>query len=159
MNDECVETVGRLLRQRGQLLAVAESCTGGLLGARLTALPGSSRFFVGGVIAYANAVKERVLGVPAPVLEREGAVSAAVAALMAEGVARVLRTDVAVAVTGIAGPEGGSADKPVGLVFGAVFCDSEVTVQEYRFKGAREAIRAQAADAALRLLRDRLISV
>ncbi|MCP9808950.1 nicotinamide-nucleotide amidohydrolase family protein, partial [Cyanobium sp. HWJ4-Hawea] len=105
------------LRQRAETLAVAESCTGGGLGAALAAVPGASDGFLGGVIAYANAIKQELLGVPAELLERHGAVSAPVAIAMAEGVRRATSATWGVAVTGIAGPGGGGPDKPVGTVY------------------------------------------
>ena len=119
-DDSLAAVVLELLRRRGQTLAVAESCTGGGLGAALAAVPGASDVFLGGVIAYANAVKQALLGVPAPLLEAHGAVSDPVAECMAEGVRRATGADWAIAVTGIAGPGGGRAGKPVGLVHIAV---------------------------------------
>ena len=117
-SDEPIETaVLELCRERGLTLATAESCTGGLVAARLTSVPGSSDVFLGGVVSYANEVKTAALGVPEDVLAAHGAVSAETAAAMAEGARRRLDADVAVAVTGIAGPGGGSDEKPVGLVY------------------------------------------
>lgn len=118
MTDEPLEVrVGALLRRHGLTLATAESCTGGLLGHRLTNVAGSSDYYLGGVIAYANAAKVSLLRVDAELLAGEGAVSAAVALQMAAGVRRRLRADVGVSTTGIAGPAGGSPEKPVGLVY------------------------------------------
>jgi nicotinamide-nucleotide amidase len=114
--DSLASVVLERLRQRGETLAVAESCTGGGLGAALTAVPGASDVFFGGVIAYANAVKEGLLGVPPELLAEHGAVSEPVAIAMAEGVRRRIGSDWALSLTGIAGPGGGSAAKPVGLV-------------------------------------------
>ena len=111
------EIVLDLGRERGLTIAAAESCTGGLVSARLTAIPGASEVFVGGVVSYADEVKESALGVPREILERHGAVSAETAKAMAEGVRERLGADVGVAVTGVAGPDGGTAEKPVGLVF------------------------------------------
>jgi PncC family amidohydrolase len=144
--------IGRRLVDLGWTVATAESCTGGLVGGRLTGASGSSRYFAGGVTAYANRVKTAVLGVDADVLEREGAVSAPVAERMAEGVRAALGVDVGVAVTGIAGPEGGSPEKPVGLVFVAVSGPGGGMVRRCMFSGDRETVRRQAADAALDLL-------
>jgi nicotinamide-nucleotide amidase len=132
---------------------VAESCTGGLLGARLTAVPGSSAYFLGGVLAYANAVKTRRLGVPARLLARRGAVSAECAAAMARGARRATGASVGVAVTGIAGPGGGTAEKPVGLVFVAVDGPGRARrVERLSLGGGRETVRARAAAGALHLL-------
>ncbi len=109
--------VGELLRPAGLTVAVAESCTGGLVGKHLTDVPGSSDYFLGGVTAYDNRVKTEVLGVPADMLAAHGAVSPEVAAAMAEGVCRLLGADCALSTTGVAGPDGGTATKPVGLVY------------------------------------------
>jgi competence/damage-inducible protein CinA-like protein len=140
-------------RERGLTLATAESCTGGLVAARLTSVPGSSDVFVGGVVAYANEVKARELGVPEAILARHGAVSAETAAAMAAGAMERLGADVAVSVTGVAGPGGGSADKPVGLVFLHAGGPEGVEARELDFPGDRDAIRSRAAVAALHLLR------
>ena len=142
-----------LCRARGLTLATAESCTGGMVGARLTSVPGSSEAYLGGVVAYADAVKVGELGVSQELLERHGAVSAEAAAAMAAGVRERLGADVAVAVTGIAGPGGGSAEKPVGLVDLHAEGPDGALARELDFPGDREAIRARAAVAALHLLR------
>lgn len=147
------EIVAEQLRCRRWTVAVAESCTAGLLGARLTRLPGSSDYFVGGVLSYSDELKRRLLSVPADTLRRHGAVSAPVAEAMAHGCRRLTGADVALAVTGIAGPGGGSADKPVGLVFLACAGPRHTKVVEQRFSGDREAVRAQSVTAALHLLR------
>jgi nicotinamide-nucleotide amidase len=119
--DETMQSVvGRLLREQGRTLAVAESCTGGLVAEQITEVPGASAYFRGGVVAYANAAKTELLGVPAALLEQHGAVSEPVARAMAEGVRARLRSDLAVATTGISGPDGGTAEKPVGLVYVAL---------------------------------------
>ena len=150
---ELARAAGRGLTRRGLTLAVAESCTGGLLGAWLTEIPGSSRYFRGGIIAYANAAKTRLLGVPRGVLQQEGAVSAPVAAAMARGACRALGADVGIAITGIAGPDGGSRQKPVGLVYVAVARQGSGTIRECRFRGGRSAVRRAAVRMALELLR------
>ena len=137
---------------KGVTLAVAESCTGGMVAARVTAVPGSSAVFLGGVVSYANAVKRDVLGVPRAVLERHGAVSAECAAAMAEGARALLKADVAVSVTGIAGPGGGSPEKPVGLVWFGVMDMRGARAERRVFEGARAAVRRQAAEHALELL-------
>ena len=142
-----------LCRERGLTLATAESSTGGLVAARLTSVPGSSDAFVGGMVAYANEVKTRELGVPGQVLERHGAVSAEAAAAMAAGARERLGADVAVAVTGIAGPGGGSAEKPVGLVFLHAGGPDGETARELNLPGDRDAVRSRATVAALHLVR------
>ncbi len=143
-------------RSRGIRLAVAESCTGGLLGARLTEIPGSSDVFVGGAIAYDNALKRDLLGVPEPVLAEHGAVSEPVARAMAAGAITRFGVRGAVAVTGIAGPGGGSPEKPVGTVWLACALDDEVVSRRSLFPGTRQEVRARAAQAALFLLYRRL---
>jgi nicotinamide-nucleotide amidase len=146
-----------LCRTRGLTLATAESATGGLVAARLTAIPGSSDVFRGGVVAYANEVKEHELGVPADVLTAHGAVSAETAAAMATGVRERLVADVGVSDTGIAGPGGGTAEKPVGLVYlHASSPDGELEAH-FNVPADRETVRARAAVAALHLVR-RLLS-
>jgi nicotinamide-nucleotide amidase len=143
-------------RSRAARLAVAESCTGGLLGARLTDIPGSSDVFVGGVIAYDNAVKVEVLGVPHALLAEHGAVSEPVARAMAEGAVRRFGVSAAVAVTGVAGPDGGTPEKPVGTVWIACALDGIVETRRSLFPGTRQEIRARAAQAGLLLLYRRL---
>jgi nicotinamide-nucleotide amidase len=147
------ELVLEACRERGLTLATAESSTGGLVAARLTSVPGSSDVFLGAVVAYANEVKARELGVPTEVLERHGAVSAETAEAMASGARARLGADVAVAVTGIAGPGGGSPEKPVGLVY--LHAESPVgsTARELNLPGGREAVRGRTAAAALHLVR------
>ncbi len=147
------EIVLDLCRARGLTLATAESCTGGMVAARLTDVPGSSDVFLGGVVAYADAVKRRELGVPAELLAAHGAVSAEVAAAMAAGARARLGAEVAVAVTGIAGPGGGSAEKPVGLVFLHALASDGELAQRFELPGDRHAIRARSAAAALHLVR------
>jgi nicotinamide-nucleotide amidase len=147
------EIVLDLCRVRGLSLATAESCTGGMVAQRLTSVPGSSQVFLGGVVAYADEVKSSELGVSSEVLERHGAVSAETAAAMAAGASERLSADVAVSVTGIAGPGGGSEEKPVGLVYlHASGPDGERSV-DFVFPGDRESIRRRAAVTALHLVR------
>ncbi len=143
-------------RAAGLHLAVAESCTGGLLGARITAIPGSSDVFAGGVIAYDNAVKIRELGVPAELIESNGAVSEPVVRAMAEGAARRFGVEASLAVTGIAGPGGGSPSKPVGTVWYGLRLSGRTEAVSYVFPGEREEVRARAAQGALFLLLGRL---
>ena len=133
-------------------LALAESCTGGMLGERLTSIPGSSDVFLGGVIAYHNDVKRNLLGVRAVDIEQYGAVSEEVAVQMASGVRQKLGADVGISVTGIAGPGGGTAEKPVGLVWVAVHA-SEVKARRFLVVGDRAEIRQRAAQAALDMVR------
>jgi nicotinamide-nucleotide amidase len=141
------------LRTRHHQVAVAESCTGGVLGARLTAIPGASDTFVGGVIAYDNAVKRDVLGVPANILETHGAVSEETVLAMAEGAQRRFGVACAIAVTGIAGPSGGTPEKPVGTIWMAVRTAAKSRAAKRVFPGERDEIRARSAQAALDLLR------
>ncbi len=141
------------LERHGARLAVAESCTGGLLGGRITAVPGSSRVFLGGVVAYDNDVKCGLLGVSADELARHGAVSEEVVRQMCAGAARVLGTDAAIAVTGIAGPDGGTPEKPVGTVWIGVQWQGRVRAFRFLLPGDRDAIRRRAAQAALDALR------
>ncbi|CDM65966.1 competence/damage-inducible protein A [Pyrinomonas methylaliphatogenes] len=151
------EVVGLRLAVGGYTLAVAESCTGGLIAQRLTDVPGASAYFIEGVVAYSNEAKIRTLGVPRELIERCGAVSAPVAEAMAEGVRRRAGTDFGLAVTGIAGPSGGTEDKPVGLVFVALADDAHTEHRRLMLTGDRQLIRWRASQAALDLLRRRLI--
>lgn len=148
-----VRTVEGLLRQRDWTLATAESCTGGLVSQKLTDLPGSSRFFLGGVVVYHDREKEALLGVPRALLESCGAVSAAVVKAMATGCRDRLGADVAIATTGIAGPGGGSSDKPVGLVYVGVQIPEQERVTRHLFQGDRWSVRHWTAVAALDELR------
>jgi len=133
-DDEGLETiVGRLLVEQGRTLAVAESCTGGLIAERVTAVPGSSAYFLGGVVAYANSAKQTLLGVPEPLLAEHGAVSEPVARAMAEGVRERFGADFGVATTGISGPDGGTDEKPVGLVYVAIATASRTHADQFVF--------------------------
>ena len=143
--------VGKLA-EKGLTCATAESCTGGGVGSAITAVPGSSAVFWGGVISYDNSVKRNVLGVPDSVLATVGAVSQECAAAMAEGARRLLKTDLAVSVTGIAGPDGGTAEKPVGLVWFGLATATGVKTESRVFSGDRAAVRAAAIEHALGLL-------
>jgi nicotinamide-nucleotide amidase len=147
------EHVLELCRSRGLTLATAESCSGGLVAARLTSVPGSSDVVLGGVVAYANGVKEAELGVPAELIETHGAVSAEVAAAMARGVRERLGADVGVSVTGIAGPDGGTPEKPVGLVYVHAEGPDGGLGRELSFPGDRASIRARSVVIALHLTR------
>ena len=143
-------------RARGVRLAVAESCTGGLVGTRLTEVPGSSDVFVGGVIAYDNALKARVLGVPEALIAQHGAVSEPVALAMAQGAVRAFDVGASVSVTGVAGPGGGSPAKPVGTVWIGCAVGQTAEARRTLFVGSRHEIRARAAQAALFMLYKRL---
>ena len=143
-------------RLQGQTLATAESCTGGMIGASLTAVPGSSAVYKGGVISYTNEIKEAVLGVDSSVLDREGAVSESVACAMAEGVLRLMKTDHAISVTGLAGPGGDDFGNPVGTVFIGYANRRGSKVVRCLFEGSRETVRVSAVNTALQLLLEQL---
>ena len=133
-------------------IAAAESCTGGEVAHRITAVPGSSAYFLGSIVTYSNDTKRTLLGVPSAILETRGAVSAECARAMAEGARRVFGADLAVATTGIAGPGGATPRKPVGLVYIALASPTGVTTEEHHFPGDRGDVVAAAAEAALQLL-------
>ena len=136
----------------GKTLSVAESCTGGMIGAAITSVPGSSKVFRGGIISYTNEVKADILKVPGELLDREGAVSLSVAKAMAEGVRKLMDSDYSISVTGLAGPSGDEFGNPVGTVY-IGYADAERTLaQEYLFAGDRESVRNSATEAALQLL-------
>jgi nicotinamide-nucleotide amidase len=145
-------------RHAGVSLGAAESCTGGLVGGRLTDIPGSSDVFIGAVVCYANRLKTELLGVSAATIEAHGAVSEEVARAMAEGALRRLGVDLAISVTGIAGPGGGTADKPVGTVWFAVASQSRTEARHVVFLGSRREIRQRATQTALYLLDRRLVA-
>lgn len=153
---ELDKEIGEKLSQRGWTLAVAESCTGGLLGHRITNVSGSSDYFEGGVISYSNEAKERILGVPHETLVEHGAVSRETALAMASGVRRLLHTDIGVSVTGIAGPTGGTPEKPVGLVYIGLAAEGAELCEEHVWNGDRVANKEQSAEAALHLILDYL---
>lgn len=144
--------VVQLLMKGGKTVAVAESSTGGLIGHLLTEVPGSSAAFLGGVVAYHNDVKERLLGVPAETLERAGAVSEETVKAMAEGVRKLMGADIGVAVTGIAGPTGATTAKPVGLHYLALAAEGRLLCEWFLWSGSRSENKRLAAEAALRLL-------
>ena len=146
------EKLVKILTEKKMTCATAESCTGGGVGYTITAVSGASAVFWGGVISYDNSVKRDVLGVPEEVLATKGAVSPECAAAMAEGARRLLKTDLAVALTGIAGPGGGSAEKPVGLVWFGLASKSCTTTEKMIFSGDRKRVRASAIEHALQLL-------
>lgn len=145
--DMTLETqVGTLLRQRGLRLAAAESCTGGLVGHRITNIPGSSTYYLGSVTAYAYEAKVRLLGVKWETLEEHGAVSDPVVIEMADGVRRALAADIGISISGIAGPSGGTPEKPVGLVHFGLSSPVGVWATHQQFDGDRLAVKEQAAD-------------
>jgi nicotinamide-nucleotide amidase len=160
-DDETLESaLGKLLKERGATLALAESCTGGLLAKRLTDGAGASAYFVEGLVTYSNESKERLLGVPKDLLVEHGAVSEPVAGAMAEGVRKVAGTDYGLSVTGVAGPDGGSEEKPVGLVFVGVSDDEGTQVERLdlsAWRRSREAVRERSANRAFDLLRHRIL--
>jgi nicotinamide-nucleotide amidase len=157
-NGESLEQiVGYYLQMRNATLAVAESCTGGLLAERITSISGSSRYFLGGAVVYSNELKTEFAGVPADMIERHGAVSREVAAALAEGIRYRCESTFGVGVTGVAGPTGGTPEKPVGLVFHAVASDSGTEVVERNFPGDRKRVRRFAATMAMDMLRRKLM--
>lgn len=147
------EEIGRLFRAKKKTLAVAESCTGGKVGDMLTEVPGSSDYFLGGVISYSNDAKANILGVERETLKTKGAVSEEVALQMASGARRVLGADIGVGITGVAGPGGGTAAKPVGLVYIAVSSGGASVCRRNLFKGSRSSIKKQSAERALTMLK------
>jgi PncC family amidohydrolase len=144
--------IGEFLSQRGWTLAVAESCTGGLLGHRITNVSGSSAYFQGGAITYSNEAKERILGVPHEILIEHGTVSKETALAMAQGARRLFGTDIALSLTGIAGPTGGTPEKPVGLVYIALAAEGVDLWEKHIWTGDREENKRQSTEAALQLL-------
>jgi PncC family amidohydrolase len=144
-------SISRRLARRGLSISVCESCTGGMLGTLLTEVSGSSRYFLGGIIAYADRIKEEVVGLSRTALRRHGAVSAETSWEMARGVRKIFRADIGVAITGIAGPRGGSRTKPVGLVYVTAAGPDRTETARCRFKGNRQEIRMKACWVALEL--------
>ena len=150
--DADIETLGALCIAHGIQCAVAESCTGGLLGAHITRLPGASRWFAGGIVAYDNQVKIQLLGIEPGLLHAHGAVSEQVARRMAQGVCRLLHVHAAISITGIAGPDGGTPEKPVGLVWIGCALHGVVHARSFQLSGSREQVRQAACAEALRCL-------
>ncbi len=151
------EVVGRLLKERGFKLAVAESCTGGLLSARLVNVPGSSQYFAGGFVVYSNELKTKVLGVNEETIRKHGAVSEYVCRQMAVGALQKTDADIALAITGISGPGGGTREKPVGLTYIALATDKGLEVRRFIFGSGRNENRFMATQWALEMLRRYLI--
>jgi len=152
------QVLGRLLRKKHKTVAVAESCTGGLIGDRLTNVPGSSDYFLGGAVVYSNLLKHRLLGVSSLILRTKGAVSEECAQQMAKGVRDLCGADYGLATTGIAGPGGGTREKPVGLVYLALSDGKTTDVERHRFLNSRREIKERTAQAALDLLRKKMLS-
>lgn len=146
--------LARQLTKKKLTISVCESCTGGMLSSMITDTAGSSKYFVGGVIAYSNEVKRKVVGVKPATLKKYGSVSAEVVKEMARGVRRKLITDIGIAITGIAGPTGGSKQKPVGLVYLGIASKQKISVKRLLLKGSRDTIRKKACKEALHLLTD-----
>jgi nicotinamide-nucleotide amidase len=154
---DLARVVGDALRQRGLTIAVAESCTGGLLAKRLTDAAGSSDFMIGGIVTYADEAKIELLGVPAATIERHGAVSEETAVAMLDGIIGRTGADCAISITGIAGPGGGTEEKPVGTVWTGVAAGDERRVRLVRLFGDRSEIRERSVQAALKILLDMLL--
>jgi len=150
--------IGDELRRKGLTLAIAESCTGGLVAHRITNVSGSSDYYKGGVIAYVNDVKEKLLHVGKKTLEEKGAISAECAEEMAKGVRELLDSDIGIATTGIAGPTGGTPEKPVGLVYIALATKDYVYHEKHLFHKDREGNKQEAADAALKMLKRAILT-
>jgi nicotinamide-nucleotide amidase len=155
-NETLEEVVGQSLKLRGYTLATAESCTGGLLAGRITEVPGSSEYFLEGVVSYSNEAKKDLLGVPKKLIETHGAVSEQVAGAMAAGIRKRAGSTFGISVTGVAGPGGGSPEKPVGLVYIALADDSQTTTRRFIFPGDRQFIRTLSVNAALDMIRRRI---
>jgi PncC family amidohydrolase len=147
------EVVGNMLRKQKLSLAVAESCTGGMLGEIVTSIPGSSDYFKGGIISYHGEIKEKLLGVSRKTMIRYGQVSEQVACAMAQGVRKICQSDIGLSITGIAGPGGGSQEKPVGLVYIALADEQQNIVQKHQLHKDRQTIRLRSARRALNILR------
>jgi len=150
-NPSLEEQIGALLRKHEKTISIAESCTGGLISHRITNVAGSSNYYDRGVIAYSNQSKIDTLHVSPETLKKFGAVSRQTAIEMAQGIKQVSGSDLGLAVTGIAGSEGGTPEKPVGLVYICLASDESVVCEEFRFKGKREEIKLQASEAALEM--------
>ncbi len=151
MDTSLEEKLGQLLRERGLNIALAESCTGGLVGHRLTNIPGSSDYYLGSVTAYANEAKMKLLSVKSDTLEMHGAVSQESVAEMAAGIRAALRSDLGISISGVAGPGGGTPEKPVGLVWIGLSAEHFEWAQNYHFAGPRDQVKEQAADKALEI--------
>jgi nicotinamide-nucleotide amidase len=156
---ELEKTIGDLLRERSWTLAVAESCTGGLVSDRITNVSGSSDYFEGGIVSYSVRVKARYLGISTSYIDRYGVVSSEVAKRMAKGVRKAFGTSMGLSTTGVAGPTGGTKKTPVGTVFIACSFEKEAVVKKLRLRGSRRQIKEAAAEECLELLYERLVQV
>lgn len=156
-DEQLAESVGKLLVQKGYTLSTAESCTGGLIGKLLTDIPGSSRYYSGGAVVYSNEMKTHLLGVAEEIIKNHGAVSEPVVQILAENAKSIFHTECSISVSGIAGPDGGSEEKPVGTVWIAISTPQKTFTQKYIFPGNRELIRERTAYYALSLLRKLLL--
>uniref|UniRef100_A0A7C4XFA4 CinA family protein n=1 Tax=candidate division WOR-3 bacterium TaxID=2052148 RepID=A0A7C4XFA4_UNCW3 len=154
MFNRFLKEIARKLLDRKLTISVCESCTGGMLGAIITSLSGSSKYFSGGIIAYSNRIKEKIVGVRPGTLRKFGAVSSETALEMAKNVRKRLNSDIGISITGIAGPAGGTKKKPVGLVYIGLASKKEGVFKKFLFKGNREAVRKKSCREALLLLRD-----
>ncbi len=150
------QQLGRLLLKHKKTISTAESCTGGMIAKVITDIPGSSRYFIGGVVSYSNEVKIKVLRVSKKLIEKHGAVSKEVAQAMVRGIQRLMYTDCAIAVTGIAGPDGGTAKKPVGLVYIAVANSKDIEVKRFIFQKDRDGNRKETTNTAIGMLIQKL---
>lgn len=151
-SEQTARLLGEALLRRSETLCTAESCTGGMIGAAITSVAGSSQWFPGGIIAYDNGVKNKLLGVDQSILETFGAVSPETVSAMATAAAKLFATTAAIAVSGIAGPGGGSEQKPVGLVYIGLYYRGQCTICKRLFSGDREAVRQQSVETALSAL-------
>jgi nicotinamide-nucleotide amidase len=156
MINSIAREVGSMLLKKELNMSVCESCTGGMLGAAITRIPGSSRYFAGGIIAYSDAVKKKVVGIKRSTLERFGAVSPQTAREMALRIKTKLGTEIGVAITGIAGPTGGTTKKPVGLVYIAVAAGNMVRARRFVFGGGRQTIRKNSVEKAFGMIKEML---
>jgi len=152
-NPALEEQIGALLRKHEKTISIAESCTGGFISHRITNVPGSSNYYNCSVIAYSNKSKIDILHVSPETLKKFGAVSRQTAIEMAQGIKQISGSDLGLAVTGIAGPEGGTPEKPVGLVYICLASDESVACEEFEFKGKREEIKFQASEVALQMIK------
>ncbi|MFH1656019.1 MAG: CinA family protein [Candidatus Omnitrophota bacterium] len=151
------KALAKILTKKRKTLSVAESCTGGLISNRLTNIPGSSKYFKAGIIAYSNEVKIRQLKIPSRIIKQKGAVSKEVATYMARNIRKITKSDFGLGITGIAGPTGGTKTKPTGLVYIALSSRQKQINRKYNFKGKRNLIKRKSSTAAIKLLKDFLI--